>query len=156
MYNQKVKHLLLFMVTVVSHHHVIHFTAGKTRTQSPLLYKQNSMLLFILTNKFFFYGPPLTSFIFEFSIYHFCRLPNELKDWQRLRLSLFRLCEADGDRRQHHQTLIRKNKCSDRTCSQRKRGDASSFLSALKISSAALHTLFSIELAVQKRFNQFM
>lgn len=68
----------------------------------------------------------------------------------------FSLCETDGNRRHHCHTPIRKDKCSDRTCSQRKRGDASSLLSALRICSAVLHTLFSIELAVQNRFNQLM
>lgn len=69
-------------------------------------------------------------------------------------LSLLASMRQTGRGKHHQQTPIWQTKYCDRTRSHRKGGDATSLLSGFKICSAALHTLFSIELAVQNRFNQ--
>lgn len=70
--------------------------------------------------------------------------------------SLLASVNQTGKGKHHWQIPIWQTKYCDRACSHRKQGDATSLLSGFKICSAALHTLFSIELAVQNRFNQLM
>lgn len=98
--------------------------------------------------------------IFKFFLFPDCIMTSELElwgpDWQHPQRSLQprSQCEVDRKEKHHRQTPIWKTKYCDRTCSHGKQGDATSLLSGFRICSAALHTLFSIELAVRNRFNQ--